>query len=125
MKSFDSQDDLTANTVPELIKHLWELYMSMSLDPALAPSADHIRQAALVLESTRRMALEVTIEAQSRRAKPSKRKSKSAGERQTELEWQMAAGQHRRQSIKSGAHIHTAEPRGEVPEMAFLQAITL
>ena len=90
MKSFDSQDDLTANTVPELIKHLWELYLSMSLDPALAPSADHIRQAALVLKSTRRMALEVTIEAQSRRAKPAKRKSKSDGARQTELEWQMA-----------------------------------
>ncbi len=89
MKSFDSQDDLTANTVPELIKHLWELYMSMSLDPALAPSAEHIKQAALVLESTRRMAHEVTIEAQSRRAKPSKRRTKSAGERQSELEWQL------------------------------------
>jgi hypothetical protein len=89
MKSFDGQDDLTANTVPELIKHLWELYMSMSLDPALAPSADHIRQAALVLESTRRIAHEVTVEAQSRRAKPAKRQTKSNGERQSELEWHM------------------------------------
>ncbi|MDP9129818.1 MAG: hypothetical protein M3N35_05485 [Candidatus Binatota bacterium] len=89
MKSFDSQDDLTANTVPELIKYLWELYMSMSLDPALAPSADHIRQAALVLESTRRMAHEVTVEGQSRRAKPVKRRTKSNGERQSELEWHM------------------------------------
>ena len=87
MKSFDGQDDLTANTVPELIKHLWELYMSMSLDAALAPSAEHIRQAALVLESTRRMAHEVTVEAQSRRAKPAKRRTKSNGERQSELEW--------------------------------------
>ena len=88
MKPFDSQDDLTANKVPELIKHLWELYMSMSLDPALVPSADHIRQAALVLECTRRMAHEVTVEAQSRRAKPAKRRSKSEGERQSELDWQ-------------------------------------
>jgi hypothetical protein len=91
MKSFDSQDDLTTNTVPELIKHLWELYMSMSLDPALAPSADHIRQAALVLESTRRMAQEVIVEAQSRRAKPAKRRAKSNGERQTELDWHRPA----------------------------------
>jgi hypothetical protein len=85
MKSFDGQDDLTANTVPELIKHLWELYMSMSLDPALAPSAEHIKQAAVVLESTRRMAHEVTLEG--RRAKPAKRRTKSHGERQSELEW--------------------------------------
>ena len=87
MKSFDSQDDLTATTVPELIKHLWELYMSMSLDPALVPSADHIRQAALVLESTRRMAHEVTVGSRSRRAKSTKRRAKSDAERQSEIDW--------------------------------------
>lgn len=89
MKSFDSQDDLTANTVPELIRHLWELYMSMSLDPALVPSADHVKRAALVLETTRRMALEITVEGKSRPAKSAKGKTKPHGERQSELEWQM------------------------------------
>ena len=89
MKSFDSQGDLTANTVPDLIRHLWELYMSMSLDPALGPSADHVRQAALALEFTRRVALEVTVEGKSRPAKQPKRKTKSQGERQSELEWQL------------------------------------
>jgi hypothetical protein len=87
MKSFDSQDDLTANTVPELIKHLWELYMSMSLDPALAPCAVYIRQAALVLETTRRMAHEVAVEARPRRSKGAKRRNKSDSELQSELEW--------------------------------------
>jgi hypothetical protein len=88
MKPFDSQDDLTANTVPELIKHLWELYMSMSLDPALTASAEHIKQAALVLESTRRMALQVAVEARSRRTRGPKRATKSTRERQTDLDWQ-------------------------------------
>jgi hypothetical protein len=88
MKSFDSQDDLTANTVPELIKHLWELYMGMSLDPALAASAQHVKQAALVLEFTRRMALEVTEEPQSRRGRQGKRRAKSGGELKSELDWQ-------------------------------------
>jgi hypothetical protein len=87
MKPFDSQDDLTANTVPELIKHFWGLYMSMSLDPALAASAEHIKQAALVLESTRRMAHQVTVEARSQRGKSARRRNKSNGEHQADLEW--------------------------------------
>ncbi len=90
MKPFDSQDTRTAKTVPELIKHLWELYLGMSLDPALADSAEHIKQAALVLESTRRIAHQVSLEAQSQQTKPEKRKSKSGGERQSELEWHTA-----------------------------------
>jgi hypothetical protein len=89
MKQFDSQDDLTANSVPELIKHLWELYMGMSLDPALAASAEHIKHAALVLESTRRMAHQVTVEARNQRGKPKRAGSKSKQERQAELEWQV------------------------------------
>ena len=87
MKPFDSQDELT---VPELIKHLWGLYMSMSLDPALAASADHIKQAALVLESTRRMAHQVTMEAQSQQSKPPRRKSKPSGEHQSDIDWRAA-----------------------------------
>jgi hypothetical protein len=88
MTSFDSQDDLTASTVPELIKHLWKLYMSMSLDPALVPCAEHIKQAALVLETTRRMAHQIAAEAQSERAKGTNRASKSDGERPSDHEWQ-------------------------------------
>lgn len=49
--------------VPELIKDLWNLYFEMSLDPALATGATHIRNAALELEHTRRMAFEVAQEA--------------------------------------------------------------
>ena len=90
MKPFDSQHDLTANSVPELIKHLWELYMGMSLDPALAASAEHIRQAALVLESTRRMAHQITVEARGQRAKPKRASARSKREHQVELEWQVA-----------------------------------
>jgi hypothetical protein len=90
MKPFDSQDDLTANSVPELIKHLWELYMGMSLDPALAVSAEYIKHAALVLESTRRMAHQVTLEARSQRARPKRTGPKSKREHQADLEWQLA-----------------------------------
>lgn len=89
MKPFDSQDDLTASSVPDLIKHLWELYMGMSLDPALAASAEHIKHAALVLESTRRMAHQVTVEARGPRAKTKRAGSKSKRD-QAELEWQVA-----------------------------------
>ena len=48
--------------VPDLIKQLWTIYFEMSLDPELAAGATHVRNAALALEHTRRMAFEVTQE---------------------------------------------------------------
>lgn len=64
MKPFNNRDRLTANNVPEIIQKLWALYRDMAADPALASSACHIRSAALALENTRRVALEVYLEEQ-------------------------------------------------------------
>lgn len=54
----DPQDD-QFNNIPELIEHLWGLYSTMTLDPALVGSAEHIREAVLELEKVRRAAYEV------------------------------------------------------------------
>ncbi len=62
MDSSEGADDFSARSVPELIKHLWDLYLVMSLDPALEATAAHIRQAALTLEHTRRLAYEICQE---------------------------------------------------------------
>jgi hypothetical protein len=48
--------------VPDLIKQLWTIYFEMSLDPELQVGAAHVRNAALALEHTRRMAFEVAQE---------------------------------------------------------------
>jgi hypothetical protein len=48
--------------VPDLIKQLWTMYFEMSLDPELEAGAQHVRNAALALEHTRRMAYEVMQE---------------------------------------------------------------
>ena len=62
MKPDDSRLNSITDSVPELIKHLWDLYMAMSMDPALADSAAHVKEAALTLEYTRRLAFQVTQE---------------------------------------------------------------
>lgn len=59
MSASDDPDDLTAKSVPELIKHLWDLYFFMSLDPALESAARHVKEAALTLEHTRKLAFEI------------------------------------------------------------------
>jgi hypothetical protein len=64
MKPFDDQDARAPESVPELIRILWSLYMAMSLDPATAEPAQHVRAAALELEQMRRMALQVCQEEQ-------------------------------------------------------------
>lgn len=75
MKPSDNRDDLTADSIPELIQKLWALYREMAADPALATSACHVRTAVLALEDTRRMALEVYLEGQQQQpcAKPPKK----------------------------------------------------
>ncbi len=87
MKPFDSQDDLTTKNVPELIKHLWEVYMQMSLDPALRASAEHVKLAALTLENTRRLALQVSLETPLRQSGSSRRRSRHTTAEQAELDW--------------------------------------
>jgi hypothetical protein len=62
MKTSTSRKTHKPQPVPELIKELWNLYFEMSLDPDLEASAVHVRSAALTLEHTRRMALEVAQE---------------------------------------------------------------
>lgn len=65
MDAFDDDTGhLSTKSIPELIKHLWGLYFAMSFDPALASSAEHLRQAALTLEHARRVAFEVSQEDQ-------------------------------------------------------------
>ena len=74
MKPNDSQHNLVTNPIPELIKHLWDLYMAMSLDPALAASAEHVKQAALVLEHTRQLAFQVSQDAAKQQNRNTRRK---------------------------------------------------
>jgi hypothetical protein len=64
MKPSNTRDDLSTDSIPEMIQKLWALYREMAADPALASSACHIRSAVLALEDTRRMALEVYLEGQ-------------------------------------------------------------
>lgn len=59
MSAPDNADNLSAKSVPELIKNLWDLYFFMSLDPALESAAEHVREAALTLEHTRKLAFEI------------------------------------------------------------------
>ena len=88
MKPFDKQHDPTTKSIPELMQHLWTLYMEMSLDPALAEPAAHIREAALSLEKTRRLAHEVLLEAEETQTPPmGKRKQKRSAEEKAALEW--------------------------------------
>ncbi len=62
MKPFDNRDERAPKSVPDMIRTLWSLYMDMSLDPAMAVAASHVRSAALELEDARRVALEVSQE---------------------------------------------------------------
>ena len=92
MKPGDSPQNLGTKPIPELIKQLWELYLVMSLDPVLAGCADHIRQAALMLEHTRRLAFQVSQDAareQSRRPKRKKQRPDglAQGPEETDLDW--------------------------------------
>ncbi len=59
MNASDGDSELIPRTIPELIQHLWDLYESMSRDPALESGAEHIRQAAIELEEARKVAFEV------------------------------------------------------------------
>ncbi len=95
MNVSDGEEDLCRRSVPELIKHLWDLYFAMSLDPALAASSEDIRQAALKLEHTRRLAFEITQEG--RRKKTRKPKVKQTDEEAARLNWLRAA--------KAGSHL--------------------
>ncbi len=62
MSASDRESDFSGRPIPELIKHLWDLYFMMSLDPALEASADHVRQAVQTLEEIRRLAYQISEE---------------------------------------------------------------
>jgi hypothetical protein len=64
MMASDGEGGLVPRSIPELIKQLWEMYAVMSRDPALETSAQHLRQAAITLEETRELALQVGREEQ-------------------------------------------------------------
>ena len=94
MKSNDSPRNPITDSIPELIKHLWDLYMAMSMDPALALSADYVKEAALMLEYTRRLAFEVSEDAAKQPGRPSRRKKAPLAAKEKEdadLVWLRAA----------------------------------
>lgn len=68
MTASDGEGSLVPRSIPELIQHLWEMYSVMSRDPALETSAAHLRQAAITLEETRELAMQICREEQ-RKAK--------------------------------------------------------
>lgn len=88
MDAFNNED-FSRRSVPELIKHLWDLYFAMSLDPALESSAEDIRRAAQKLEHARRLAYEIAQE--ETRKKPRKSKAKQADEEPTQRDWLQTA----------------------------------
>lgn len=87
MKPLDGQDDIAAKNVPELIKHLWEVYMHMSLDPVLSASAEHVKHAALTLEHIRRLALEISQEGPSQAQGTDKRRTRQDTHEDAGLDW--------------------------------------
>jgi hypothetical protein len=96
MKPFDDHDDLTAKSVPEMIRTLWTLYNDMSADPTLASSACHIRSAVLALEDMRRVAFEVYLEGQqealnkpAKKSRRSSRNTKQTERKRAQTEWLM------------------------------------
>ena len=97
MKPGDGPQNLGTKPIPEVIRQLWELYFVMSLDPVLAGCADHIRQAALMLEHRRRLAFQVSQDAsreQIRRSKRRRRRPDEAGQAPVEdadIAWLRAA----------------------------------
>lgn len=68
MNDSDDVDGFPTKSIPDLIKHLWDLYVDMSKDPALEATAEYIKQAVLTLEHTRRLAFEVYQEQPARRS---------------------------------------------------------
>ena len=75
MNASDGDSELIPGTIPELIQHLWNLYEAMSRDPALASSAEKVREAAMSLEETRKIAFEVCQEERRKGKRPATPKS--------------------------------------------------
>jgi hypothetical protein len=89
MKTPRNLQDQAPNNISDLIAHLWQLYYAMTLDPVLAASAEHVRNAVLELEQTRRIAWEVYREEQALRTASPRPKSKKRRKNETEspAEW--------------------------------------
>ena len=89
MMASDGEGGLVPRSIPELIKHLWEMYSVMSRDPALETSAQHLRQAAITLEETRELALQICREEQLKaKTGASKRAARGRSPADTEsFEW--------------------------------------
>jgi hypothetical protein len=84
MKTPRNLQDQSPQSISDLIAHLWKLYYSMILDPALSASAEHIRHAVIELEETRKIAWEVYREEQEARAASPRQKSKKRRKNETE-----------------------------------------
>lgn len=97
MSAFDDVDDLSTKSVPELIKHLWDLYFFMSLDPALESAAEHVKEAALRLEYTRKLAFEIYREGS----------NKEPGNTKAEL-------QEEDKEAETGAWLHTTKTASQL-----------
>lgn len=91
MNASDGDSELIPRTIPELIQHLWDLYESMSRDPALESGAEHIRQAAMDLEEARKVAFEVLQEEGRKTKKPAAAKPQESGNRLEKASWLRSA----------------------------------
>jgi hypothetical protein len=81
------RDEVPRN-ISDLIAYLWKLYDTMTLDPALTASAEHIRRAVLELEQTRRLAWEVYQEEQALQGgAPTKEKKRRKKDAENPADW--------------------------------------
>ena len=89
MKTPRNSQDPSPRNIADLIAHLWKLYYTMTLDPVLGVSAEHIREAVLELEETRRIAWQVAREEQEARSTPRARRTRKQRKTETEnpAEW--------------------------------------
>jgi hypothetical protein len=91
MTASDGESGLVPRSIPELIEHLWEMYTVMSRDPALETTAAHLRQAAITLEETRELALQIGREEQRKAKAGSSKRAACAAPTETWLHKAKAA----------------------------------
>ncbi len=91
MNASDGDSELIPITIPELIQHLWDLYESMSHDPALESGAEHVRQAAIDLEEARKVAFEVMQEERRKQNQPATSRPQEIENALEQANWLRAA----------------------------------
>jgi hypothetical protein len=91
MNASNGDSELIPGNIPALIQHLWDLYESMSRDPALESGAEHIRQAAIDLEEARKVAFEVYQEERRKKKQPATSRPQETENALEKANWLRAA----------------------------------